>query len=161
MCPTNCANYKTTKQIFQLGPSVSSVLYSYDSNSKENVVLLLNPDGRNTDWKTGKHEKEQENYTIMRSRLLIVSNPKWSKIVIVTFKLFQCNWSCGLQHERGYTNWKCGQNKRKMKSRWGSDRARAAAFCNPLSDFLSPGSHLESDHHFCLVFIWTDEVIGI
>ena len=87
--------------------------------------------------------------------------PKWSKNVIVTFKLFQCNWSCGLQHERGYTNWKCGQNKRKMKSRWGSDRARAAAFCNPLSDFLSPGSHLESDHHFCLVFIWTDEVIGI
>ena len=87
----------------------------------------------------------------------VQSDPKlW-----LTFKLFQCFRSSGLQHERDYPNWKCVQNKRKMKSRWGSDRARAAAFCKPLSDFLPPGSHLESDHHFCLVFIWTDEVIGI
>jgi len=50
MCPTNCANYKKTKQIFQLGPSVSSVLYSYYSNSKEKC----GPSSKSR-WKKGDH----------------------------------------------------------------------------------------------------------
>ena len=122
MCPTNCANYKKTKQIFQLGPSVSSVLYSYYSNSKEKC----GPSSKSR-WKKGDHwlknrkiwkgTRKCHNHALLTA-YSVQSDPKlwlWPLNCFNVFGRLVCNMKRVTQIENvGKTNAKWSQGEAQI-----------------------------------------------